>query len=357
MQPLYLGKTNRVILNTEKTIDVVKISIVNSVGDYVKDASDNEIQDKSCTLVSGKFSYEVEFHGDTKERDVSIYWDATYTNIAVILEGKYRPEDGIIASVISTDAILVSPTYVMDNFLRGIKEDEIEATFVGYSYRDTLRLKIKSSTENLERDVQVAFTPKTIVGERFDYVDNVPIYEKFWQNTIYHTPIISIEKVEMLLNTREIIKISEAWVQIGNKKEGIIKVMPYSEGAPGLAFQMITGAGLGFAILMGAAYYVPDFFSYDYTHGLDWDTLDAHKKESIKMAIGREVAINMLPNLDTHRGLSSHSANIDGGQRNESFTSSAMYGEHSAAIKQFSDQQKKFVNQFKREYMKRLQVV
>lgn len=358
MQKLYLGKTNRVFLDTEKTVDAVKISLVNAVGAYIKDESENDIEGKTCTLdvPSGKYYYDITLISTQTVGDAYIYWDATYGSNAVVLEGAFSPEDAGIAEVINTDALLVSPTYVMDNFLRGIDESEIEATMVGLTFREIIRDSIRAATEQLQEKTLVFFQSTTITEEMHDFKDMAPIYEKFWQNAIYHPPIISVTKVRLVLNEQEIVDIPPEWQQIGNKREGIIKIMPYTEGASGLAFKMITKAGMGLGILLGTAFYVPDFFEYTYQSGLDWTNLSSQERNSIKMAIGRRVALNMLPNLDVHRGLSSQSRSIDGASVAQSFTSSAMYGEHSAALEIFGKQEKEWINLFKRKYANRLQV-
>lgn len=358
MQKLYLGKTNRVFLNTEITVDSVEISLIDAVGAYIKDDGNNDIEGKTCTLdvPSGKYFYDIIFYSSITAGDAYIYWDATSGGNAVVLEGAYSPEDAIIASVISTDALLVSPTFVMDNFLRGITEEEIEATMVGYTFRDIIRDNILAATEQLEEKTLIYFQSTTISREKHDFKDIAPIYEKFWQQPIYHPPIISVTEVRLVLNNQEIVNVPAEWQQVGNYKEGIIKIMPYTEGASGLAFKMITKAGMGLAILLGSAFYVPDFFEYTYESGLDWDNLLSRERNSIKMAIGRRVALNMLPNLDVHRGLSSQSRSIDGASTTQSFTSSAMYGEHSAALEKFEKQEKEWINLIKRKYATRLQV-
>lgn len=358
MQKLYLGKTNRVFLDTEKTVDAVTISLVNAVGAYIDDGSENDIDAKTCLLdvPSGKYYYDITFHTSVIVADAYIYWDATYGGNAVVLEGAFSPEDASIAEVINTDALLVSPTYVMDNFLRGINESEIESTMVGMTFREIIQDNIRAATEQLESKTLVFFQPTTVTEEMHDFTDMSPIYEKFWQNNIYHPPIISITQIRLVLNDQEIVDVPPEWQQIGNKREGIIKIMPYTEGASGLAFKMITKAGMGLGVLLGSAFYVPDFFEYSYQSGLEWTSLTSQERNSIKQAIGRRVALNMLPNLDVHRGLSSQSRSIDGASVTDSFTSSAIYGEHSAALEKFQKQEKEWIDLFKRKYANRLQV-
>lgn len=358
MQKLYLGKTNRVFLDTEETVDAVKISLVNAVGAYIKDGSGNDIEEKTCLLdaPSEKYYYDVTLISTQTVGDAYIYWDATYGSNAVVLEGAFSPEDASIAEVINTDVMLVSPTYVMDNFLRGITESEIETTMVGMSFREIIQDNIRSATEQLESKTLVFFQPTTVSEEMHDFTDMSPIYEKFWQNNIYHPPIISITKIRLVLNDQEIVDVPAEWQQVGNKREGIVKIMPYTEGASGLAFKMITKAGMGLGVLLGSAFYVPDFFEYTYESGLDWTNLPSAERNSIKQAIGRRVALNMLPNLDVHRGLSSQSRSIDGASVAQSFTSSAMWGEHSAALEIFRKQEKEWIDLFKRKYANRLQV-
>jgi len=356
VQKLTLGQTNRVYLNTGETVDSVKLSVVDPLGEYILDGSDVALQDKTCVLDvgSGKYYFDVTFASTVTPDDAYLYWVATNNSIAVDLEPEYNPEDAALVSKIDTDRILASPSFVMDNFLRGITETEIAATFQS-DYRSVIRDQIRIATDELERDTLVYFTPQTVTGERHEYYMR-QIYEKFWTQALYEHPIISVTRIRLLLNEQEVVDVPEEWIQIGNAIEGMVKIVPYAGGAAGMAFRMLTRGSMGLAILMGEASYVPDFFEYDYTHGLQWDTLRIEQKKDIQNAIGRRVALNMLPNLDTHRGISSESRSLDGGSTTRSYTSSATFGEHSAALKQYADAEKLWINSFKRKYLKRLQV-
>jgi len=357
VQKLYLAKTNRVFLNTKKSVDSVKISLVDTTGSYVKDSGSADLKEKTCSLdvASNKYYYDVDFEATQTPIDAFIYWEAAKDSIAVLLEDKFSPEDAFIVKSVSTDQLLVLPSFVLDNFLRGISEDEIAETFPGQSYRQALRDQIHAAIEQLEEATLLSFTQKSVTGEKHEYYMH-EIYEKFWTVQLYHYPIVSVSQIKLLLNDQEIADIPQAWIQIGNPKEGLVKIVPYAGGITGFAFRLITKGGLGLAILMGESRYVPDFFSYDYTHGLDWDNLDTKEKRSIQMAIGRRVAINFLPNLDVHRGISSETESDSGASASRSYTSSAIYGEHSAAIQAFKKEETRWINLFKRKYLKRLQV-
>lgn len=356
MQKLTLGQTNRVFLNTGETVDSVLLSVVDPEGTYVLDGASAALQDKTCSLDagSGKYYFDVTFKSTVTPDDVYLYWVATNSNIAVDLEPEFDPEDAIVVNKVDTDIMLASPSFVMDNFLRGITEAEIAATYQS-DYRSTIRDQIRVATDELERDTLVYFTPQTVTGERHDYYMR-QIYEKFWSQALYEHPIITVTRIRILLNDQEIVIVPDAWIQIGNAMEGLVKIVPYAGGGAGMAFRMITRGSMGLAILLGESSYVPDFFEYDYTHGLQWSTLALKEKNNIKNAIGRRVALNMLPNLDTHRGISSESRSLDGGSSTRSYTSSATFGEHSAALKQYAEAEKKWINSFKRKYLKRLQV-
>ncbi len=356
MQKLTLGQTNRVFLNTGETVDSVLLSVVDPEGEYVLDGSSAALQDKTCVLDggSGKYYFDVTFKSTVTPDDVYLYWVATNSSIAVDLEPEYDPEDAILVKKVDTDILLASPSFVMDNFLRGITETEIAATYQS-DYRSTIRDQIRVATDELERDTLVYFTPQTVTGERHDYYMR-QIYEKFWTQNLYEYPIISITRVRIMLKDQEVVDMPEAWIQIGDPLEGRVKIIPYAGGAAGLAFRMITRGSLGLALILGEGTYVPDFFEYDYVHGLQWSTLERKEKTDIKNAIGRRVALNMLPNLDTHRGISSESRSLDGGSTTRSYTSSATFGEHSAALLQYKKAESAWINSFKRKYLKRLQV-
>jgi len=355
MKTIKIGLTNRVYLDTEKTVNSVEISIIDNDGNYVKLANGADIDGLTCILdaESGKYYYDITVHADTAPDYYSIYWTVQYSGIVVELEDKYTPEDLLIEKKIAIDNILILPSYVMDHHLRGIDVGIIESTYE-QSYRNAIRREIKNATEQLENITEVYLQKRLIEDERHDY-DMTPIYEKYWTNTLFHSPVASVEKVCLKLNEMEVVhEVPAAWVQIGNPVEGVIKVMPYSGGYNGLMF--VYTVGVGIAILLMGSSYIPDFFSYDYYAGLDWDSLQANEKEELRIAISRRVALNMLPNLDVHRGISSESRSLDGASKSTSYTSSAIYGEHSAAIEKYGKQEALWIQRFKKKYLTRLKI-
>lgn len=355
MQKIFLGKSNRLFLQTGESIDAAKLSIVGPTGSFLKDAGEVDFDERVCTLdgSSGKFYLDVTLSSSSVADDAFCNWEATKDSIAVVLEGEFDPEDAAVVSSISTETYLVTPTFVMDNFLRGISESDIEDTFVGFGFRDTIRSQILASTRRLQEKVQVSFTKVVVTNEFHDW-DETPLYEKFWTQRLFHTPVVSVEKMELRLKDQVLSEIPAEWIQVGNQIEGIVKTIPYAGGEAGFSFKLIWTIGSQLALIGGGVYYYPDFFVYDYTHGLDWDNLETGEKTDIKNAIGRRVALQMLPNLDTHRGLSSESKSIDGAAAQKSYTSSAIYGEHSAAIENYKKEESAWVNEVKRKYLKRL---
>ncbi len=355
MQKLFLGRSNRVFLDTDESVDAVKLSIVDPTGAFLQDSGDADLSQKVCTLdsSSGRFYLDVTFSSSAVADDAYLYWEATLSSIVVKLEAKFDPEDAVIVSTVSTDRYLVSPSYILDNFLRGISEDEIAATYKGLGYREAIRSQILVATDELQRRTKTYFTPTTITDEYHDF-DKTPLYEKFWTQRLFHTPVISATTMKLMLKDQELAVIPDEWLSVGNSKEGLIKVIPYAGGASGFAFRLIMTVGHTLAILQGGVHYYPDFFLYTYEAGLDWANLDVEEKNSIKNAVGRRVALNMLPNLDTHRGISSESKSIDGASASRSYTSSATFGEHSAALKQYQKQDSAWIDEFKGRYLKRL---
>jgi hypothetical protein len=358
MQTLKLGQTNRVFLNTQKPVDSVKLSILKTTGAYILDSGEAALQDKTCILdvPSGLYYFDVTLSSSAVDGDCLLYWTTTLSSVNVSLESEFEPEDAEIIAAVSTDQLLVLPSFVMANHLRGITESEISATYPdGIDFRDVLRTQIHAATSELEAHTLINFTPKTILGERQEYYMEA-LFEKYWTVALYEQPVVSVENVKLMLNNKEVVEIPTAWIQIGNSEEGLVKVVPYAGGTTGLAYTMVYQGGLGIAIILGGANYVPDFFSYDYTAGLDFNAMAKRHREELKNAISRRVALNMLPNLDIHRGMSSESRSIDGGSVSRSFTSSATFGEHSAAIERYQKDELKWINIFKRRHLTRLQV-
>lgn len=355
MQKLFLGSSNRVFLETDESVDSVKLSIVGPTGSFLKDSEDADLQQKVCIFdgSSGNYYFDVTFSSSTTPDDAFIYWVASLGGIAVPLESKFDPEDAVIVEMVSTDCYLVTPSFILDNFLRGISEAEIEATYPGLGFREAIRDQIQAATERVERKTQTYFTPHTITDEYHDF-NKTPLYEKYWTQRLFHTPVISVTSMNLMLKDQLIATLPDEWLSLGNPKEGMIKVIPYAGGASGFAFRLIMTIGANLALVHYGVTYYPDFFVLTYKAGLDWDNLGKPEKTDIKNAIGRNVALNMLPNLDVHRGISSESKSIDGASASRSYTSSAMWGEHSAALELYRKEEITWVNEFKRKYLKRL---
>ena len=282
MQTLFLGKTNRVSLNTAKPVDDVKLSLLTSTGTVLKDSNGVDISNVIATSGDSGYYIDLALHDSTSESDVYLYWECSNNSIAVVLEDEYSPEDGVVTHQIDTEALLISPSYLMDNYLRGITVADIEKTFVGEGYRKTLKRQIRAATDGLQREVMVHFMPKTITGERHTfYMSEIP--EKFWTVRLYNVPIISINRIQLKLNDYEIVEdIPSGWIQTENPKDGMVSIIPYAGGVAAFVFRIVTQGGMGAALLFGEASNIPGFFSYDYTTGLDWDNLDIAEKEDIK---------------------------------------------------------------------------
>ena len=354
MQKLVKNQTTRVYLNTLKTVDSVKFTLVDDQGKFAKDSGNADLSSKTATLdvPSDLFYFDVTLHTTTTVGEFRIYWTATYSGLSVALEDKLDPEETVVIDAINTDKQLVSINYVMNHHLRGITEEDIKETFTDDTFRETLRDQIQTAISELEKKVDTYFTSTIITGERAEYYMEM-LYEHFWTQRLFHTPVQSVESMKFKLNERELGDIPASWIQIGNKDEGLLKVLP-SDSSDGFALKLVSQAGLGLALLLGGAYYVPDFFEINYTAGLDWDNIMVKEKNEIKNAISRHVALNVLPNLDINRGLSSISKSLDGASSARSFTSSAMYGEHSAAIEQYTKQESKWARLFRRNYGKNI---
>lgn len=352
MQKLFLDKTNRVFLDTAKVVDAVNISITGPSGSFLKDGVEADIEAKACTedAGTGKFYYDVTLSSSTSIGDAFIYWEATLVGIPVGLESEFSPEDAAVLNSVSQQTFLVTPTYVINNFLRGIPESVIEATSPGLNYRDVIRAQILAATTAMEQETRVFFTPRTITDERHDY-NQEPLLEKFWTQRMFEYPIRSVSKVTIKFNETETTELPIEWVLVGNNDEGMVKILPFVGSG---SFPLVFAVGFALGLNYFGTYYIPDAFAYDYVAGLQFEDLSANEQLDIKNAIGRQVAITMLPNLDQNRGIASESTGIDGATTMKSYTSSAMYSENSAAIKDYKIENTKFINRMQRKYLKRL---
>ena len=350
-EKLHIGKSNRVYLedtNLSGNNDyTVTLSVVAETGTVAVDALDANLVDKACTWDATvlKYYYDITFAAATTPGFFRLFWlvITTATGRPVSLQEKNEPQAVRVIKYSTFSRELVPVQWFLDHYLHKVDISDYPLEEI----RESL-LVAQGDLEN--HKCNTFFSPTVITGEVHDY-----FYERFsssfWIQQLHHSPLISITSFKIKYGDQEIATLENDYVEI-DKDLGTVEILPTQGGY--FYTLLSTGlSGMAFNTLAGWSR-IPLFFHIDYQAGLNWDSLNESEKMSIRHAIGREAAINLLPKLDSRMGLSSESRGVDGATESFSYTASAMYGQNSAAIEQYQKDQEVWVENFRRKYGKNI---
>jgi len=375
MQKIKLGQQNRIYLKTKKRVDGGTLTLVDERGNAIKKQDGTAIVTESLTSDADGIYYEFTPHADSVAGWWRAFWVGTYNGINIPLEGALDPEDIEAIAVSIAGEQLVPPSFFESQYLRGIDFDLIKQYFTqsgdldgNRTLQDCYRDALENAREELELDTGVFFTPRKRV-ERYDYTGE-DIMETKWFMQLEKTPVLELKELSLWFQGHKVSdqEIPLDWIDIGNPNEHRLTVLPFSQGQQGLTIAVYSVFYTGLRDLLGKHSYIPDFFRVVYMAGLDWygeyatklasgdadDSamvqLTSQEKKNVMSAIARRAAINLLPNLDVARGIASQSTSVDGRSSSTSRTSSAMYGENSAAILNYQEQEEKWMDRFMARY-------
>lgn len=350
LSKVFIGQTNRVFL-TDANLSgeneyTVTLTVIDETGTVATDVSDSDLENVAATydLSTKKYYYDLTFLATTSAGFFRLIWTVlNEDSLPVLLKDFNTPQTVQALKQSSYERELVPVAWFIDTFL-----DKID---IGSYSHDRIRDLIQNAQGALEiLDVQTYFTPITITDEKHDY-----FYEKFgrtfWQTQLYNFPLISITDMKLKYGDTEVATIQDDFIMI-DKEMGMLEILPSHAGH---FYTLIASglAGLAYNTLSGWDR-IPMFFHFTYQAGLDWDNLTNSEKMSIRTAIGRKAAIDLLPKIDSRMGISSESKSIDGVSKSTSYTSSAMYGQYSAQIEQYQKDHADWVVNFRRKYNKNI---
>jgi len=352
-EKLHIGKTNRVYLtdaNLSGNDDyTVTLSVVDETGTVAVDAEivPASLVNKACTWDATllKYYFEITFATATVPGFFRLFWlvITTATGRPVSLQEQNEPQTVRVIKYSTFARELVPVQWFLDHYLYKVDISDYPL--------EEIRESLKIAQGDLEmHKCNTFFSPTTITDEVHDYY-----YERFsssfWIQQLHHTPLISITSFTIKYGDTEIATLENDYVEI-DKDLGTVEIMPTQGGY--FYTLLSTGlSGMAFNTLAGWSR-IPLFFHITYQAGLNWDSLGEAEKMSIRHAIGMQAAINLLPKLDSRMGLSSESRGVDGTTESFSYTSSAMYGQNSAAIEQYQKDLEVWVENFRRKYGKNI---
>lgn len=174
-----------------------------------------------------------------------------------------------------TSISTLTPKYLLDNYLRGIKiTDDCDKPYPDSFYWTHIR----AAVAEFERVTKVVLLRRTITDEPHDY--DVRDYNQYCFLRLWQYPLVSVTKIKAVYPTGQtIIEFPAEWYRV-NPESGQVQLVP----TQGTLSQVILGRGGDYLpILYGNVGYLPQLFRCDYVAGFEdgkmpWDILDALAK-------------------------------------------------------------------------------
>lgn len=197
-----------------------------------------------------------------------------------------------------------------------------------YLSRTLLSSSINSAIATAEQVLDICITPQVTEEEFHDFEGE--LMDSYQYTLLFKRPVIEIERVSLMLGTREMLRIPENWIQL-NRKMGEVTLFPTSGSA-----QMIIPQEVGFMPFFMRRNYMPSAFRFSYTAGMKLEDIPANLLEFIY----KRAAINVFQVWGDQiigAGIANQSVSIDGLSQSIGTTQSAMYGGASARIQDYKN--------------------
>lgn len=213
---------------------------------------------------------------------------------------------------------IISVEDIKTNYLFGVNlTDDL-----GNPYPDSLfQFYIENAAQLVADKLDIVLPATTFLDERQDYFRRD--YENFLWMRLLNVPIISVERVRLVLPTnQQIIEYDPDWIHIDHDA-GHVEIVP---GAGQITLGQ-TGAFL--PLVFGGQKYLPQAFRIDYTAGFTTVPADIRHAIGLIASIG---PFNIAGDLIAGAGIASQSISIDGLSQSLATTSSATNSGYGARI-------------------------
>lgn len=309
-----LNTKNKIYLQDPRVNETsysVSFSVLNELGAAATDNEEVSIEDNSAIFDNVTKQWYAEFILSASSKG------KYYRLVFGILDksGSYMVSDAALVDLIiqrTTSSIqLVPPAFFRDYVINQELDDDIKEAVSKYPM-DALTEWLLSANGELEHDIELSFTPKTIENEPHDWFqDN--FYETHWMINLFHMPIISVQAYYMYYGTEKVCEILPEYLTLG-KEMGIVEYLPInSQPFSQIFFTMgIEATQLSLMARGWGASRLPNVFRVSYTHGLDFLNLEETEQSSIRMAICRRAMLNGLPRISPEVIKGSKSSSADG---------------------------------------------
>lgn len=326
-------------------------TILNEMGDPVSDINNERLEHKECLYNAERKSFYTKFQlsPDNKGK----YYRCCFEPYKIVGDNDiyFVSEFALVDFVVNKlggNIQLVPYEYFRDYVVNGELSDDLKEILLKYP-KDAFKEWLSSSVGELEHDLELCITKKTVENEAHDfYCDNLREIH-FLQQT-YESPIISVEDMSLWYGKEKICALPTEELLI-DKIMGTIEFLPTANSP----FFVVYQAGLEasqialFSRGLGS-YSLPHVFRLSYTHGIDYMNLERHEQSEIRMAICRRALLKGLARISPEIVTGSESQAVDG----------VSYSKGYAGIQYMSilmELERKWISDMKRKYNKHTKLI
>lgn len=309
MKQIGLGTQNKIYLEDANLTDSYNISfkVVNELGSVAKDKDGADIS-KDASFDSDLKKWYAAF--SLNEESKGKYYRLVF-NIKDSDGNFYQSDNYLVDLVIekqTTTVQLVPVSYFKNYIIGGGLDEDAKKRIEDYPV-DAIQELLSSATGELESELKMTFTKKTIEEEKHHW-HGEGLRETWWFFQTLESPIVSVQSYQLWFAQKKIFDVNIENL-IVKKVEGSVQFMP----AAGNTFAMVHYNNLEATLMsltsfMPGTNYLPDVFRISYTYGLDFLNLEETEQTEIRMAIARRAMLNSiyLINKDLMKGSESQSA-------------------------------------------------
>lgn len=199
------------------------------------------------------------------------------------------------------EGLVITPEELKQNYLWGWGVVDHNGNPIP---NDLFRTHIQAAQNRVELATDLILTP-TKFEDRHDYY--VKEYTNFGYITLYHRPVIELEKMEIMFADHSIFQFPNEWLRV-NKQEGQVQIFP-TFGLIGSL--MISRGGDWMSIFLRSWTYAPQLWRITYTAGYEPGTVPF----VIKDIIAKEAVVGISEtflDLVVGPGVGSQSITVDG---------------------------------------------
>lgn len=331
----------------------IYVTLISEEGIPLKDSSNLSLSELPLTYDGTTLKYKtaaLTINVLEKPQYIRLYFYSTNADIQEI----YYPEDAqLVINSLTPEAEIVPVQYFIDFVLAASSKldlDYVDAIDNYTADKGGIKSFLKSAQGDLERDLEMYLTPRTLVEKRDNYFERFSMH--LWQVQVYYPPIIDLVDIKIMYGTAQIANIGKQYFTF-DKNTGILEFLPLPGGDTSAIYTLLLNniSAMGISILRGGNFErIPNMFEITYTSGLFHLAADPIEKESIRKAVARRAYLDLINYIDPRKRNASESESIDGVTTTKSFRIDKIVDDLKA------DEQK-FIQSFQKKYGKGVDMV